>query len=127
MILTDAQHKIFRDEFDYWVQYFGLYDWEIVHYMRPEDNCRAYIYTQESAKVCSVYLNQVQVEDVSDKDLRFSAFHEACELLLCLLWYTATMDGIEEESRGKLYNTSRHAVIQRLANSVWKQKELADG
>ena len=126
MSLTTTEHfEIFKNEAEKWIVFFSLLDWAV--YFFHEDNatsgpCRAWSATVQEGKAASLGLSLNWNDDnddviITDYDVKKSAFHEVCELLLRKLWkladtrYGVTESDVEEEL---------HSVIRRLENSVWK-------
>ena len=121
MKISKKQFEEFKDEFLYWVDVFGLKGWEIVfefgskHLLDVSEN-EAEVLIHVKSRQAFVTLR----DDVSDPNIRKTALHEACELLLGKISNLAeerfaTADALDE---------ARHEVIHILDKLLFNNKEL---
>ncbi len=86
--LTDNDFEIFKEEFLFWVESYGLKGWEL-HFVFDDDEnaeCRAQIARDHDGRIAVVMLTQKWVgTEPTDRNLRKCAFHECAELLLSKL------------------------------------------
>lgn len=121
--LTEKDFQIFKDEADYWIKEFGLLDWRVSYVFEKIDNdfyaeCRTYWYGRSAILV----LNKWMDEQIEEYQIRKTAFHEVCELLLEEMRKFALNKSIAAEEHEDMINGAAHGVIRRLENSVFKGK-----
>jgi len=120
---TNKKHfKLFKDECNRWVEYWGLTEWKIFYaHKHWNDNALASCSSDTIGMVATINLEPDWGENMDDEDIegcvRQSAFHEVCELMLSKFRYTAnrrdnTWDDI-------MHNN--HEIIRRLENCVFKR------
>ena len=120
--LTETQFEVFKEEAGKWLEFFGLKDWEIrFSFEHNDDFDRARCYTNWLGRICTLELARWQSEERSDEEIRKVAFHEVCELLLAEMENISMDEEVPYSERKGLLETSRHGVIRRLENSVFKQ------
>lgn len=118
---TKKHFEIFKTEADYWIKRFGLLDWEITY----EDKCRgefslAELYYHVTARFATLRLGKEWPDrhPVNDREVRKSAFHEVCHLLIVLFdGANRNFDSSLAEDRN---HSEVHAFIQRMVNAVWE-------
>jgi len=86
---TTVRHfEIFKSECLRWIGIFGLKDWRI-EFSNEEyvgGGARASIWFNCSDRAAHIYLEPAWCDEaLSDKNLRLSAFHEVCEILIAPL------------------------------------------
>jgi len=120
---TKRQFKLFIDECNKWIAYFGLSEWEISYQLGGVDKGNvAECYTTYTGK--TVVLKLVDGVDpkefaFTDDEIKSSAFHEVCELLLAPFNMNAKGRFVNEVD----IDTSRHEAIQRLANTLYRDRK----
>lgn len=124
MKISKEEFKTFVDECNRWVDFFGLKDWKIYYYQEKlkESFAECRVNGIENRIVSIVLNKELDKEDYDFFDLRKTAFHEVCEVLLYGLEYLATCRYLSPEE----ITTERHSIIRRLENSVYRElnKEL---
>lgn len=119
--LTERDFQIFKDEARFWIDKFGLLDWRIgFEFKKLDDNTYAQCDSQQLGKWAYLILNKWQSEQISEYQIRQSAFHEVCEVLLQELRRIALNEAIPFDERSILTDSAAHGVIRRLENSVFK-------
>lgn len=116
--LTKKDFEIFQDEFNYWVNVYGLRGWEF-HFVFDEktgEDARAQIFRDHDARITIVMLaTKWQGSEPTEYNIRKCGFHEATELLLSKIndltrKRSVSDDQIEEEI---------HNLIRILENTQW--------
>ena len=116
--LTEENFEIFKDEFNYWINVYGLKGWEF-HFVFDEktgEDARAQIFRDHDARITIVMLaTKWQGSEPTEYNIRKCGFHEATELLLSKIndltrKRSITDEQIEEEI---------HNLIRILENTQW--------
>jgi hypothetical protein len=116
--LTEDHYEMFQDEFQYWVNMYGLKGWELHFSFDKEtgEDARAQIFRDHDARITIVMLaTKWQGCEPTEYNIRKCAFHEASELLLSKIndltrSRCVTDKQIEEEI---------HNLIRVLENTHW--------
>lgn len=119
---TKKHFEIFKNEAGKWIRNFGLTDWDITfEHIKMEGikaQCRYNLVNRTATLSLSTnYSNECIGFDI-EYDVKKSAFHEVCELLLCPLEtmveqrYALGVDDVREET---------HCIVRRLENFVFKE------
>ena len=118
-IITKKHFDIFKKEAEKWINKFGLLDWEVSFRHEMSEKNRATCAYDYTGKIASLVLStKWENFEPTTKNIKKTAFHEICELLLGEI-------GCLAEDRGwdKLeMDRSRHAVIRRLENAIFKKE-----
>ncbi|MHB1000466.1 MAG: hypothetical protein ACYC27_14600 [Armatimonadota bacterium] len=117
---TADQFLLFQKEFNRWVEIFGLKQWEVIFTNKPDDDGRAGVDWEIPSYIVKVNLSTIWYgydDPVSDDEIRISAFHEACELLLapihaCMSRRYLMKHEVEEEL---------HVLIRTLENTMYER------
>ena len=118
MAKTTKEHfEIFKTECDWWIDYLGLKDWYIDYtHTKTDDNSRASYAADIPARVINLNLNaDWGIDEITEPNIKLSAFHEVCELLLVRLNDMADKKSTPEEREEEI-----HAIIRRLENTLFK-------
>lgn len=120
MTTTEDHFNLFVDECHKWIKFFGLLGWKVcfIHSKVVKD-CRANIYfpNDKADRVVTISLSKDWGSfDCTEEDIRKSAFHEVCELLLFRLNDLAFSRFV---SRGEI-EEEVHSIIRTLENTVFK-------
>ena len=117
--LTLDHFEMFKDEFKYWINVFGLKGWEY-HFVFDEktsDDARAQIFRDHDSRITIVMLaTKWQGQEPDEYAIRKCGFHEASELLLSKLNDLMRSRSITE----KQIEEEVHNVIRILENSCWE-------
>jgi len=114
---TTKQHfEIFKKNCQKWINIFGLKEWRVdFRHGTYSEHSYGSIYWDYSGKCATIYLTEEWDEEVDLKQLEKTAFHEVCELLLCVLFDMVDKDKYSYDEKVKEF----HTVIRRLENSVF--------
>ena len=118
--LTENDCTLFKAEAEKWIVLLGLKDWAVTFDFSPLENSRAECCVNWHGKAALITLGQFPRGEMTQYDVRRSAFHEVCELLLSDMEFTALNEKIPHAERKTMTEVARHAVIRRLENSVFK-------
>jgi hypothetical protein len=124
---TKKDFEEFKKECEYWIEYFGLKEWELhwEHAKCSVESRRAEVSYNVYGRIATFTMNtEIQAKEgkklapLAGKDFYgTSAFHEVCELLIAPLYnmatYTFNAEEVQKES---------HTIIQRLINTIFKEK-----
>lgn len=111
-----SQFSIFKSEAEYWLNYFGLTDWGVTFETEPLTDTVAETRFQFVAKRVLIVLNS---DCSSDDDIKQTAFHEVCEVLLGNLYYQAERACTSDYQR-EMIAMAGHDIIRRLENTVYR-------
>ena len=121
MKITPEHFEIFKKECQKWIEIFGLKNWQINYVHKKLEKARARTSFNCVGGIATIFLNTNWDEDATYyfdvNDIRKSAFHEVCELLLGRLnnmveqRYALHGEDAEEEV---------HRIIRILENVLWK-------
>lgn len=122
-VLDETHFEVFKEEFEYWVEVYGLRGWEITYWLTEvDDQARAQCHSDQTGRVIVAVLGKTwQATEPTEYEIRRSAFHECSELFLAKIndiarSRTVTAPAIEEEI---------HNIIRTLENIMW-EKDLAE-
>ena len=117
-------HKLSKKHFDifvksckYWVNYFGLSDWEWNYFFESDkDNDRASVHYQYDPQIAAVYLYNEWVSEPTPYQLKLSGFHEVVHVLL------APISELGEKYFTDAMTSKRnHIVTNRLVNTIFQE------
>ena len=78
---TDEDFEVFKEECNKWIKRFGLFGWKVYyHHEEIDENAYAVCFANTMGRVSDIKLNKKC--DTKDLNIRKTAFHEVCELLL---------------------------------------------
>lgn len=124
--LSESDFELFKSEANKWIEKFGLKDWSISFaFEHLQDNYAECRY-KWLGRIAVLVLSKWMDEETSKEQIRKSAFHEVCELLLVVMEKTALDEAIPYDERMGLTDSARHGVIRRLENSIF-QDSLHNG
>lgn len=123
MKVSKKLFNTFKAECEKWLKILGLNDWQ-VHYRHEKINNRAEIHFDCVGRLATIILSTSwpgwDQDLVNEENIKRSAFHEVCELLLGPLndmvgqRYGLNVDDKEEEI---------HRVIRTLENTLFEARE----
>lgn len=126
-VLTQQDFAVFKEAVDHWMGFFGLKDWNYEFQMCQLDpGVGAETRFNRPGRLVTFCLGQIWVTEAAPtaKDVRKSAFHEVCEVLLDdMEWEAlAQCEKAYEDFKADYgaLDAKRHAVIRRLENSVFE-------
>ncbi len=125
---TSKTFKVFKEEVDYWIKFFGLSNWYIRTVFRSgEDEFFPFEIERDAwsiinhkdhmALICLNKRNLNIKELETEYEIREIAFHEVCEVLLYPLSLLA-----EDTYSESVIVKNTHIIINHLENSVFKEK-----
>lgn len=108
---------LFKSKAEYWFRYFGLLDFDLkVRISSTNMDNLAEATCDHLAKYATITISKYwPSHQLNEYEVKVTAFHEVCEVLLGRLRALANGKFSEEE-----VNETIHAVINRLQNSVYK-------
>lgn len=118
---TQKHFKIFKAECEKWLTRLNLRNWEVKYYHKEEDDsifswCN-FSYSGRSADVC-LNINWPEKVPITEYELKRSAFHEVCEILLYPLRYLGECRFLTDSE----IDPEVHNVIRILENALWRTK-----
>ena len=121
MKTTKKDFEIFKTECEKWIEIFGLKGWAIEFYHKDDlKDSRASCSYDVVSRSASLYLNITWHEDtVSEANIRKSAFHEVCEVMLCNIRCLAETRFISKIE----IDEECHAIIRTLENVLWSEND----
>jgi hypothetical protein len=119
---TTAKHfKIFQDECEKWIEYFGLKDWDVYYAHHNDVGKFASINFDTSGRVSTIFLVKNWTKWKPTVLLvKKRAFHEVCELLLADMYALADNRYIQENDADR----TAHIIIRKLENTVFRDVKL---
>jgi hypothetical protein len=124
---TSKEHfKIFVDECQRWIDFYGLNDWHF--YFRHSDKHKenlAYTAVEHKSKSAVIFMTITWAkDDLFDGLIELSAHHEVCEVMNSKLRDLATSRYVTSDEE---IDEANHEIITRLQNSVFKRRHLLTG
>jgi len=119
---TTAKHfKIFKAECEKWINRFGLFNWEVGYYHKEDGDTSTFSWTvyRYSGRAVDVCLNRTWQDRPynMEYELRLSAFHEVCEILLYPLRYLGECRFLSD---GEI-DPEVHSIIRILESVLWRK------
>lgn len=118
---TAHHFKVFQQEAKKWIAKFGLVGWEIV-FAREDIQGRAACRLNMQSRCAGLVLANDFKGDLTDEEMRRSAFHEVCEILLARTWFICMNSDLTPRQRESHMEEARHEIIRILENTVWSAK-----
>jgi len=118
---TKAHFELFKTECQKWQKFFGLLSWRIMYlHEEPRSKAMASCATSLSQRVATIRLNpKWPREELNDKIIKETAFHEICELLLTRLDHYMTARFVIDDSD---FEEALHEVIRTLENVIFNAR-----
>ena len=114
---TSEQFKIFKDEAEFWKHYLGLLDWEIYYEHSFIGEGRAKCLGDPQARIVTIVLTtEWHCSHILEQEIRKSAFHEICEVLLYPLRQMIESNQYIADSD---IDSQIHQIIRRLENTLF--------
>ena len=112
---TNAHFCDFKRAFVDWLRYWGLLDWEVSFFHQKLDEQVGAIEYNFSAKQVSAYFS-TEICGCTDieYDIKLTAFHEVCELLLAQL-----REMSNDAHSFDVVDSAIHSIINRLQNKIF--------
>lgn len=120
--ITTAQFELFREEVRYWIERFGLKQWQlfIAHEELDDAGSLARVTWKRDQMQAKIMLNKVLDNKEQDANIARAGFHEVVELLLA-----EVSDQIMETLAYSRADAMTHQLIRTLENAVWMPDWLA--
>ena len=116
MKTTKEHFKLFQAECEKWLSFFGLYEWSVRYAHRNNNGCYAMCECDHEGKVCvfSLSTSFLVPEYGIIKQIKKSAFHEVCELLLSKMRLLADSRSIQPHE----VTEEIHRLIRIFENTI---------
>ena len=118
---TGEQFKLFKRECEKWIKFWGMNEWKVYYDHNAnnvQDKERGWCWAASTDKVATLALTKDWgVDTPTSEDIKYTAFHEVCELLLTDLDTLAKHRYSCEDE----INEARHSIIRRLENVIYKR------
>lgn len=117
---TKKDFKLFKKECRKWIKFFGLKGWDIAyeHYDKNVNHRTAEVEFNPQGQRAWVRLGkEIYESEYSDENIKMSAFHEICHLVLAKMWTCANSRYLNPDE----LETAEHEVINTLQNTVFKK------
>lgn len=120
MKTTKAQFELFQKECQKWLDFFGVKGWHVVYRHQKIEGCRGECSYKLTGRVATISLSThfEEWKPVSNDDIRKTAFHEVCELMLSRINLMALNRIANHEDAA---NEEIHNIIRTLENTVFKE------
>lgn len=117
-VVSVKRFDLFRSECERWISAFGLLDWEVEYLHQHNEDHIAYTRFNYSARVANIALNKKWVADfpLTDEQIKKTAFHEACELLLYPIRYLSECRYLTDSE----VDPEIHSIIHALERVIVK-------
>jgi len=113
---TKKDFEIFKKEAEKWIEYFGLINYEVFYSHAADENGTAFAWTNQDGRNCTIGLAFDWDEKPKANELKRSAFHEICEVMISPLSDITTKLYNRDFVAGKV-----HDIIRRLENTIFKE------
>jgi hypothetical protein len=122
MKTTKKHFELFQKEAAKWIEYLGLKGWRVTFRHYYLSGSRAEIHSDSLAdRSVSIFLSTDWGNDlVTDSNIKRSAFHEVCELLLLRIYSMA----VDRDSTESQVTEESHNIIRTLENTVFKDLKI---
>ena len=114
--ITGKQFDVFVKEAEKWIKEFGLIGWE-VFYNHAEIEGFASCHSDLNTRTATITLNKTAPCKISDIEVKRSAFHEVCELLLARFKILAKERFLSQE----FLDEENHNIIRTLERVLYKR------
>jgi len=113
--ITIEHFEIFKKEIYKWIDIFGLKNWEISikHKKLPSED-RAETITRVVDRIASIVLNEQWLIEPTENNIKKTAFHEICEVLLARIDF-CMVDAVRRDEQ----HEARHELIRILENILF--------
>ena len=113
---TKKDFSEFKKECEYWIEYFGLLNWQVYFIHELRDGSRACMWIDIPGKVSTIQLSTIFNGTPQKNEVKKSGFHEVCELLL------RELSALGEQKFAKDFVDGKtHDIIRRLENTIFKE------
>ena len=119
---TKVQFELFKKECEFWIDHFGLKGWHVEYIHQNHDDGRACCGWKISGRIANITLSTEwedwRKEPITENDIKRSAFHEVCELLLSRL---SMMAKNRIANHDDVVDEEVHNIIRTLENTIFKR------
>jgi len=113
---TKKDFAEFKKEAEYWIEYFGLINWDMHFQHIHIEEFRAQCWVNVPGKRCDIELATEWGLPPKKKGIKLVAFHEVCELMLRALSLMA-----EGRYANLTVQSETHDIIRRLENTIFRE------
>lgn len=113
MKLTNDDFEMFKKECEFWLDFFHLRDYKVYYEFKDIREAIADCTSNSVDRVATIRLTSSKKD--FDIDVKMSAFHEVCELLLSDMH--AYLSDFYSEA---ICQQQTHYIIRKLENSIYK-------
>lgn len=118
---TGEQFDLFVAECKRWLDYFGLKQWQVHYDIGDMDRTLADVTYDTLGMVATMRIAKERSNlSTSDYEIKRSAFHEVCELLLAKMNFVANARYVQEDE----IDIALHEIIRTLENTVFNNAEV---
>lgn len=117
---TEEHQKIFKNEVEKWINYFGLKSWKIDFGVDDLNDANSTVQFKDFAGVAKFTLTSTWDEEPSEELIKRIAFHEVFHLLLGKIDALAMTRFLNAEE----LNKELHAVIRTMENTIFKDLKI---
>lgn len=118
---SDEWFELFKKEASHWLWYFGMHDWRVTFYHDQLFNLRIAETRMDYIGKCAsmILANNLSPDHYTEEQVKRTAFHEVCELMLGSL-YCLVEPHIVSEREHDMMSKAGHDIIRRLENTVYQ-------
>ena len=117
---TTAKHfAVFKAQVQKELDRFGLKQWRVgIEHEERDDDARAEVCWSLTGRCATIYLNTIWRGDITEENLRMTAFHEVIELLMAPVYYMAYKpeERMMPGQREVAASAEQHGIIRTLEN-----------
>jgi len=111
--------KMYREEIEYWIGYFGLYGWEIVFTQRKSEDARAWCNANQlEDRQVEIGISTVWDIPPTRENISRVAFHEVCELWTMRFYALALTRNVTQAQ----LREENHNLIRTLENLLFPKE-----
>lgn len=123
MKTTPEHFEIFKKECEKWIEIFGLKNWCVRYYHKKDSDSAPFSWTNYtySGRAVDIFLNKVWADkhnSLVEYELKQSAFHEVCEILLYPVRYLAECRFLTDSE----IDPEIHNIIRTLESVLWREE-----
>jgi len=111
---TKKEFAQFKKTVKWWINYFGLKNWEVKIFHEYSEDARAFYNFDTCGMICRITLSTEWNYAPGPYGIKQSAFHEVCEILL------APIDDLGHNYFNRDFiSEKKHDIIRRLENTIF--------
>lgn len=118
-ITTMRDFELFQKEATYFLDFFGLKDWQVLfEHIEIDSRAHCRFHTQGKQAVLALGKEWEENDPVTAFTIKRSAFHETMELLLADMRSVAMDTQMGWQAKHEALERTSHAIIRRLENVI---------